>query len=144
MNSATDPWLIGLGAINAAMALGLVPAMTLFIGRVAFRELEETVASAFLRAAFPVYYMMLLAFSGVSAAALARPRPVDAVIMLCVFITALFARYWLMPIAHRLDDLKQTGQDVNRELMQTQGRTSFIIVAQLAALMAVVVRLAVL
>ena len=49
-----------------------------------------------------------------------------------------------MPIAHRLDDMQREGQDMQRELLQVQGRTSFIIVAQIAALIAVVVRLAVL
>lgn len=143
MEENAELLLIGVGAVNVALALGLVPAMTLFVGRMAFRELDADQARSFLRAAFPVYYAMLIGFTVVGAAALALPRPIDASVLAGVAITALFARFWLMPIAHRLDDLQRGGQDVQKELMQTQGRSSFIIVAQLAALITVVVRLAV-
>jgi signal transduction histidine kinase len=110
----------------------------------AFKSLSADAARDFLRVAFPVYYIMLLAFTCIGGAALAMPRPVDASILGAVAFTALFAWLWLMPIAHRLDDMQREGQDMQRELLQVQGRTSFIIVAQIAALIAVVVRLAVL
>ncbi len=118
--------------------------MTAFMARVAFQALPEDHARAYLRKAFPVYYILLIAFSGVGAAALALPRPVDAGVLAAVAITAAFAWFWLLPIAHRLDDLRRDGQDVQRELIRIQGRTSFIIVAHIAALTTVVIRLAVL
>ena len=43
---------------------------------------------------------------------------------------------------HRLDDLTQAGQNMTAELLNVQKRSSLIIVAQLGALVAVVVRLA--
>jgi hypothetical protein len=135
--------LIAVGAVATALALGLVPAMTVIVGRMAFKSLPEDAARDFLRAAFPVYYIMLLAFTCIGGATLALPRPVDASILGAVAFTALFAWLWLMPIAHRLDDMQRDGQDMRRELVQVQGRTSFIIVAQMAALITVVIRLAV-
>ena len=103
MDAAVYPWLEGIAAIHVALALGLVPAMTVFFGRMAFRELDEDRARALLRACFPVYHAMLTAFSLVAAAALALPRPFDAGIMLGVAVTALFSWFWLMPLAHRLE-----------------------------------------
>lgn len=137
-----EPWLLGMGAVNAALALGLVPTMTLFVGRVAFAALPPDHARAFLRAAFPVYHAMLMAFTVAGAAALAWHRPVDAAILGGVAVTNGFAWFWLMPIAHRLDDLTQAGQNMTAELLNVQKRSSLIIVAQLGALVAVVVRLA--
>jgi hypothetical protein len=46
-----------------------------------------------------------------------------------------------MPIAHRLDDLRQQGQQVRKELLQTQGRMTFIVVVQIIALIVTIVRL---
>ena len=143
MDAAVYPWLEGIAAINVALALGLVPAMTVFFGRMAFRELDADGARRLLRACFPVYHAMLTAFSLVAAAALAMPRPFDAGLMLGVAVTALFSWFWLMPMAHRLDDMQRQGRDVGRELIRAQSRSSFVIVAQLAALLAVAVRLAV-
>lgn len=136
-----SPWLIGLGAISAALALGLATMMTLFIGRIAYRSLPEEYASTFLRAAFPVYYGILTALSVVGGAALAVPRPIEAGILTAVALTSAFAWLWLMPIAHRLDDLRQEGQQVRKELLQTQGRMTFIVVAQIIALIVIIVRL---
>jgi len=136
-----SPWLIGLGAISAALALGLAPMMTLFIGRIAYRSLPEEYASTFLRAAFPVYYCILTALSVAGGAALAVPRPIEAGILAAVALTSAFAWLWLMPIAHRLDDLRQQGQQVRKELLQTQGRMTFIVVIQIIALIVTIVRL---
>jgi len=140
--STDNPWLIGLGAVNAALALGLAPMMTLFVGRIAYQSLPEEQASAFLRAAFPVYYGLLTALSAIGAASLALEKPVEAGILAGVGITSAFAWLWLLPIAHRLDDLRQQGQQVRKELLQTQGRMTFIVVAQIIALIVTVVRLA--
>ena len=104
-----NPWLIGLGAVNAALALGLAPMMTLFVGRIAYQALPEEQASAFLRAAFPVYYGLLTALSAIGAAALALPKPIEAGILAAVTLTSAFAWLWLLPIAHRLDDLREQG-----------------------------------
>ncbi len=136
-------WLVGVGAVATALALGLVPAMTAFFGRMAFRHLSAEAARTFLRAAFPIYYMLLLGFTVIGGLALALPRPVDAGILTGVAIVTLFAWLWLMPIAHRLDELQQGGEDVSRELVKIQGRASFIIFSQILALIVVVVRLAV-
>lgn len=136
-------FLVGIGALFAALAFGLTPAMTVFIGRMAFQHLEEADAKSFLRAAFPIYHAMQVGSCVVAALALATLRPIDAVIMGAVAFIGLFAWLWLMPIAHRLSDLKETGQDIAKELLQVQGRSSFIIVAQLAAMATVVVRLAI-
>ena len=136
-----SPWLIGLGAISAALALGLALMMTLFIGKIAYRSLPEEYASTFLRAAFPVYYCILTALSVAGGAALAVPRPVEAGILAAVALTSAFAWLWLMPIAHRLDDLRQQGQQVRKELLQTQGRMTFIVVVQIIALIVTIVRL---
>lgn len=143
MDESLTPWFLGVGAIASALALGLVPAMTAFMGRVAFQTLDDADASRFLRAAFPIYYRLLIIFTLIGASALALARPIDAGVLFAVAITALFARVWLLPIANRLDDLKRGGQDVQKELLQIQGRTSFVIVAQIIALTVVVVRLAV-
>lgn len=136
-------WLVGIGAVATALALGLVPAMTVLIGRIAFQTLPEDEARAFLRAAFPVYYAFLIGFTLLGAAALAMPRPIDASVLAAVGLISLFARLWLMPIAHRLDDLQREGQDMRQELLKIQGRSSFVIVATLIALAVVAIRLAV-
>lgn len=101
-----EEFMIGIAAIWAALALGLIPAMTLFIGRVAFLTLDEDNAAKFLRAAFKIYYPMLACFSGFAAVLLVVPRPIEAAMMASVTALALFARYWLLPIAHNLDDLR--------------------------------------
>ncbi len=137
-----DSVLIGVGALNAALALGLVPALTVFMGRMAFRELDEDDARKLLRAAFPVYYKILLAFTAIAALALVRPYPIDAAILGGVAFVTLYAWIWLAPIAHRLDDLKRDGQDVGQEVMRIQARMSLIVVAKICALATVVIRLA--
>lgn len=134
--------LVGVGALTTALAFGLVPALTVFMGRMTFRELEAADARRLLRATFPVYYKILLAFLAVGGAALAVPRPIDAAILGGVAIVTLYAWLWLSPIAHRLDDLKDEGQEVNQELTRVQARLSFIVVAKLFALATVVIRLA--
>jgi polyferredoxin len=116
--------------------------MTLFVGRIAYQALPEEQASAFLRAAFPVYYGLLTALSAIGAAALALPKPIEAGILAAVTLTSAFAWLWLLPIAHRLDDLREQGQQVRKELLQTQGRMTFIVVAQIIALVVTIVRLA--
>ena len=135
--------LVGFGALFVALAFGLTPAMTVFIGRMAFEKLEEEAAKSFLRASFPIYHAMQIGCCVVAGLALATQRPIDAGIMGAVAFIGLFAWLWLMPIAHRLDGLKLAGQDVAKDLLQIQGRSSFIIVAQLAAMATVVVRLAI-
>lgn len=101
-----EEFMIGIAAIWAALALGLIPAMTLFIGRVAFQTLDEENAAKFLRVAFKTYYLMLACFAGFATVLLAIPRPIEAAMMASVAGLALFARYWLLPIAHNLDDLR--------------------------------------
>ena len=76
-----EEFMIGIAAIWAALALGLIPAMTLFIGRIAFMTLDADNAAKFLRAAFQIYYLMLACFSGFAAALLALPRPIEAGMM---------------------------------------------------------------
>lgn len=134
--------LVGIGALATALALGLVPALTVFMGRMAFRELDETDARKLLRATFPVYYKILMAFVAIAAAALVGPYPIDAAILGGVAIVTLYAWLWLTPIAHRLDDLKRDGQEVGPEIMRVQARMSLIVVAKLFALATVVYRLA--
>jgi len=141
MNEAV---LHGVGAVATALALGFVVSVTVLVGRIAFRTLPEAGARDFLRALFPAYYVVTLAFLGVGAAALALTRPVDAGVLAAVAIVTAFAWLWLTPIAHRLDDLRMDGEDVAVELIKIQKRGSFIIVAQILALVVVVVRLAVL
>jgi signal transduction histidine kinase len=140
----SESMMIAIGAVTASFAFGLVLAVTAFIGRVAFQVLPEEQARLLLRRVFPIFYMLLFGASVIGGAALALPRPVEAGILAAVAFTTLFAWTWLMPIAHRMDDLQRSGEEVRRELMQTQGRTTFIVVAQIAALMTVVIRLAIL
>lgn len=108
-----DELLIGLGAVAAALSLGLIPAMTLFVGRLAFSTLDEVNAARFLRSAFQAYYIMLACFATVGGLVLAGPRPIDAVLMGGVAFLALYARLWLLPIAHRLADIKLSGMSLS-------------------------------
>jgi len=137
-----EPVFEAIGAVAAALALGFVVSVTVVVGRIAFRVLSEDDARSFLRALFHVYYIALISFLVVGAAALALPRPVDAGVLGAVAIVTAFAWAWLTPIAHRLDDLRREGQDVAKELVRIQGRGSFIIVAQIVSLTVVVIRLA--
>jgi hypothetical protein len=105
-----EEFMIGIAAIWAALALGLIPAMTLFIGRIAFMTLDADNAAKFLRAAFQIYYLMLACFSGFAAALLALPRPIEAGMMALIAVMALYGRYWLLPIAHNLDDLRMQNR----------------------------------
>jgi len=138
----SDEFLLGVGAVAVALALGFVVSVTVLVGRIAFQTLAEENARDFLRALFPAYYVATLAFVGVGAAALALIRPVDAGVLVGVAIVTAFAWLWLTPIAHRLDDLRRDGKDVAQDLIKIQKRGSFIIVAQILALAVVVVRLA--
>lgn len=135
--------LVGLGAIFTALAFGLTPAMTVFIGRMAFQKLEDEAATGFLRATFPVYHAMQAACAVLAALAFAMPRPIEAVVMGAVAFVGLFAWLYIMPIAHGLDDDRRAGKDVARELIRIQSRSSFIIVAQLTAMATVVIRVAI-
>ena len=110
-----EEFMIGIAAIWAALALGLIPAMTLFIGRVAFMTLDADNAAKFLRAAFQIYYLMLACFSGFAAALLALPRPIEAALMALIAFMALYGRYWLLPIAHNLDDLRMQNSPQNHD-----------------------------
>lgn len=105
-----EEFMVGIAAIWAALALGLIPAMTLFIGRIAFMTLDADNAAKFLRTAFEIYYLMLACFSGFSAALLVLPRPIEAGMMVLVAVMALYGRYWLLPIAHNLDDLRMQNR----------------------------------
>jgi len=138
------PWTIGIGAVLASLALGFVTIMMTVVGRTAFRVLPEEHALTFLRAAFPVYYALLILFTALGSALLALTHPYDAGVLACVALLALFGRFWLMPIAHRIDDLRREGQDMQSDLTAIQKRTSFVVVVQFFALAAVVARLAVL
>ena len=105
-----EEFMIGIAAIWAALALGLIPAMTLFIGRIAFMTLDADNAAKLLRVAFQVYYLMLACFSGFAAALLAIPRPIEAAMMALIAVMALYGRFWLLPIAHNLDDLRMQNR----------------------------------
>lgn len=129
------------GFLLCGIALG---AMLFFAGVVApmvFRSLPADTAGSFIRRLFPVYYVVLMAVTGISALSLWGNR--EALVLAAVCGLFAFAHWGLMPRINRARDLQLLGDADEGRIFSRLHRLSVLVnTAQMLALLAVFIRLA--
>lgn len=133
--------------VTAVVACGtLFGAMLSFTGLFApqvFVHLDDEHATPFMRAVFPRYYHFAAVFAAVAAAGAAVGSPGDAVAMALIAVSFVYARYWLMPLAHRMYDARAAGEyKAAEEFVKVQKRGAFLNMVQFVTTLVVLVRLA--
>jgi len=133
--------------VTAVVACGtLFGTMLSFTGLFApqvFVHLDDEQATPFMRAVFPKYYHFAMVFAAITAAGAAAGNPSDAIAMALIAASFLYARYWLMPLAHKLYDARAAGEyKAAEEFMKVQKRGAFLNIVQFVTTLIVLVRLA--
>jgi hypothetical protein len=132
-----------VGTLAAAVLLGSMAFFSAVIAPLVFIKLDSATAGRFIRSVFPWYYLVVLVFAAVAAAALAAGRPVDAGIMAAVALAAWVSRQLLMPRINACRDRALAGDAAAGRRFDALHRASvWINAAQLLASGAVMARLA--
>jgi hypothetical protein len=87
-------------ALAAAFALGAMVFFSFVMAPLVFAKLPRETAGAFMRAAFPVYYLVLAGLAALSAA-LAATRP-EALALWLAALLFVGMRFWLVPALDRV------------------------------------------
>jgi hypothetical protein len=87
-------------ALAAAFALGAMVFFSFVVAPLVFAKLPRETAGTFMRAAFPVYYLVLAGVTAI-AAALATTRPAALALWLAALLF-LGLRFWLVPALDRV------------------------------------------
>lgn len=137
--------ILGL-QITASFTLALLLGGMVFFATVVapnvFTRLPITHAGPFIRTLFPWYYRYIAVTAGLCAAALSRPRPVDAMIMAIVALVTLWLLFGLMPAINGYSDRLQAGDSGAKRAFDRGHRLSVVVnMLQLAAAATVFVRL---
>jgi len=129
-----------VGTLLAALGLGGMLFFAAVFAPLVFRKLPADDAGPFIREVFPVYYTVLTVMTVL--AALALWNRAEAPVLAAVAALFVFAQHVLMPRINRASSLRQLGDIAEAANFTRLHRLSVIInVAQMAALLAVVLRL---
>lgn len=104
--------LMALALYATALLTGAMAFFSFVVAPLTFVKLEAAIASAFIRALFPVYYLVIMLCGAVGALSFALvERPIAATAMAIVAAFAVLARQVMIP---RLDGLR-VGKDAGDE-----------------------------
>lgn len=135
----------GVAIVFTAITLGGMVVFTGFFAPQVFRRLPEEVAAPFMREVFAPYYLFMLVTTSIGALAAfaARPdQPADAFILAFVAVGFVIARWYLMPMAHRLHDAREQGEaGADEAFGSVHRRSTFLFMAQTLAILAALLRL---
>lgn len=128
------------GTLLAALALGGMMFFTLVFAPLAFRRLSPAVAGEFIRGVFPVYYATMFGMVAIAALCLwSRP---EALVLGAIAVLFLFTRVALLPRMNQAREASSEGDSEEREVFaRLHGISAIINLAQIAALLAAVIRL---
>lgn len=126
------------GVFAEAVLLGSMVFFAAGVAPTVFRVLEPEPAGRFLRAIFPVYYLVLILASGVAALAHFSERwPLAVHALVCV--STIWLRQGLTPAINRWRDAELAGDESAGVRFKQAHRISVLInLAQLAAVAAVI------
>ena len=101
------------------LALGLMGFFAAAVAPTAFRVLGEDTARPYIRAIFPIYYLILAGLTGLATIPGVLLSPAVGLVTLVVAIGFLFARQVIVPRANALrDEAIRTGSTVAEENFQ--------------------------
>ena len=143
MDPVLESVLLAIANVAAGSLFGGMLFFTAFFAPKAFQRLPEGIADRFVRDLFPPYYMLALAFAGITAVTCAPFRTPEAIIMALVAAGFLFARYYLMPrtvLAH--DEREKGTPGAAAAFTDLHKRSAFLNIVQFIATLIVLIRLA--
>jgi Domain of unknown function (DUF4149) len=130
-------------AITAALFGGML-FFAAVMAPLIFRLLPDTMAAAFIRQVFPVYYLVMAATAMLGAAAAAQPNTIAAALLVVVAVGFLYARFWIMPRVNRMRDAELAGEPGAAVGFRRMHRQSVLLnVAQLLVVLGVLLFLVV-
>lgn len=101
-----------------------------------FIKLEAAIAATFVRALFPLYYLIIIVLGAAAALTLAiAERPIPAALMALVAAFAVMTRQLLIPRLDALRPLKEAGDD--KATVQFKALHRFSVVVNFAQMLAV-------
>ncbi len=126
------------GVFAEAVLFGTMVFFAAGVAPMVFRTLEPEAAGRFLRAIFPVYYLVLILASGVAAAAHYAERwPLAVYALVCV--STIWLRQGLTPAINRWRDAELSGDESAGVRFKQAHRVSVLInLAQMAAVAGVI------
>lgn len=111
-----------------ALLLGAMVFFYFALTPMIFVKLEAAVASAFVRALFPLYYLIVIVCGAVAALTLAiAERPVPAAVMAVVAAFAVMTRQLLIPRLDALRGPKEAGDENAARQFRALHRSSVVI-----------------
>lgn len=127
--------LYAVALYATAILLGAMLFFSFIVTPVAFRALDGESVSAYLRALFPHYYLVIVTCAAMAALTLAiGERPVPAAIMALVAGFALLVRQGLLPRLEALRAGRAAGKEkATREFKRLHGLSMVINLAQIIA-----------
>lgn len=128
------PDLDSLSALAAALALGAMAFFSFAVAPLVFAKLPREAAGSFMRAAFPVYYVVLAVASAI--AALCAGLGAAGIALWSVTAAFLLMRFWLVPALDRA-----RGKD-EPAFKRLHGLSMIVNLAQMALLLFAALRLA--
>lgn len=143
MDPILESVLLSIANVAAGSLFGGMLFFTAFFAPQAFQRLPEGVADRFIRELFPNFYLLALAFAGITAVTCAPIRTAEAIIMALVAAGFLFARYYLMPrtvLAH--DEREKGTPGAANAFSDLHKRSAFLNMVQFIATLVVLIRLA--
>jgi hypothetical protein len=138
-------WLSPLvaGEVLTALVFGGMIFFAAAVAPMVFARLPGEHAASFIRAMFPVYYLVMGVAAGAGALLVVWARPLDGLLLLSAAAGFAFARQGLMPRINRLRDAELAGNaEAGRGFARLHRASVWLNGAQLALVALVLVRLA--
>lgn len=133
----------GLAVLATASVFGGMAFFSFVLAPLVFRVLEKEAASAFLRAAFPLYYAVMAGGTAVSALSSAYDNASNAITMACVTAVFVGLRQILVPAINRHRDGRAAGDATATAVFRRlHGLSVLINMIQLVVVATVLVRIA--
>lgn len=125
-----------------ALLLGAMVFFSFALTPMVFIKLEATIAAGFVRALFPLYYLIIIVLGAASAVTLAiAERPIPAAVMALVAAFAVMTRQLLIPRLDALRPLKEAGDE--KATRQFKALHRFSVLLNMAQIVAVAVALSI-
>ncbi len=121
-----------------AILTGAMVFFSLVMAPLIFIKLDAPVASRFIRAVFPWYYLCIILLSGAASALLAQLELPLALLMALITLTALYNRFLLLRRINRLRDAAKKGDKVaDAQFKQSHRLSVWINAAQMLTVIVV-------
>ena len=139
------PWLspVVLAEVVTALVFGGMVFFAAAVAPTVFSKLPGEQAARFIRAMFPVYYMVMGIAAGAGALMVIWTRPLDGFLLLAAALGFALAHQVLMPRINRLRDAELEGEaEAGRHFARLHRASVWLNGTQLVLVTLVLVRLA--